>query len=250
MEPVLTTPRFALLVLEEHPWGRAMLRRLVARGHLPRQIIQEKSTTADEEREKFLTRMAGQPVAPAIAEQAAAHGIPVASVPNHNDPACLEIFKAPPVDVVVLGGTRIIRRNILGLGGAGQPVPFINAHPGLLPWLRGSASIGWAMYLDLPIGATVHFIDPNIDTGDIILRQQLAVTRQDTYETLNYHVAELAAELMADTLDLFAAGSVAREPQDLAVGQTYRVIPENLLAEGKARLAEGRYSHFAAHHTS
>jgi methionyl-tRNA formyltransferase len=238
-------PRFSFLVLEEHPWGRAMLRRLLNGGHIPQQIIQEKSAVADEERAKFLARMEGQPAAPTLAEQAARHRIPLQSVPNHNDPACLEFLQSVQPDLVVLGGTRIIRRNILALLREGQPVPFVNAHPGLLPWLRGSASVGWALYLDLPMGATVHFIDPNIDTGDIILRRELPVTRQDTYETINYRVAELAAKLMTETLDRFAAGSVPRQPQDTSVGKTYRVIPEDLLAEGKARLAQGRYAHYS-----
>lgn len=240
METALPT-RFAFLVLEEHPWGRAMLRMLLARGQVPGLIIQEHSAVSDEEREKFLTRMAGQPVAPAIAEQTAGRAIAMHFVPNHNDPRCRALLEAFQPNLVVLGGTRIIRRNILEVGAS-----FINAHPGLLPWLRGSSSVGWALYQNLPIGATVHFIDPGIDTGDIILRRELPVYRQDTYETLNYRVAELAAQLIAETLDLFAQGSVPRLPQELEIGQTYKVIPEDLLAEGKARLAEGRYAHFAS----
>jgi methionyl-tRNA formyltransferase len=239
--------RFALLVLQEHPWGRAMLRRLLERGHVPAMIIQEVSPVADEERKKFITRMAGQPVAPGISVQAVdkktGRSIPIEDVPSHNDPACRALLDVLAPDLVVLGGTRIIRRRILELERDGEPVPFINAHPGLLPWLRGSSSVGWALYLDMPVGASVHFIDPGIDTGDLILRRELTVTPTDTYESLNYRVAELAAELTADTLDLFVHGSVPREPQDPGVGQTYRVIPEALLAEGKARLAEGRYSH-------
>jgi hypothetical protein len=56
-------------------------------------------------------------------------------------------------------------------------------------------------------------------------------------------VLTLAGELMAETLALFRAGEVEAMPQDPAVGETLRVIPPDLLAEGKARLAEGRYSH-------
>jgi methionyl-tRNA formyltransferase len=239
----MAAPRFAILVLEEHPWGRAMLRCLLERGHVPALIVQEVSSVADEEREKFFIRMAGQPVAPSIASQAAARQIPIESVPNHNNSTCLALLAAIAPDLVVLGGTRIIRRPILELTRDGAPVPFINAHPGLLPWLRGSASVGWALYLDMPIGATVHFIDPGIDTGDLILRQQLPIYHTDTYQTINYHVAELAAKLTADALDLFAQGNVPRERQDPGVGQTYRVIPDDLLAEGLLRLSEGRYSH-------
>lgn len=58
------TLRFAFLVLEEHPYGREMLRILLERGLLPGLIIEEVSEVATKERQKFLTRIAGQPVPP------------------------------------------------------------------------------------------------------------------------------------------------------------------------------------------
>jgi hypothetical protein len=39
-------------------------------------------------------------------------------------------------------------------------------------------------------------------------------------------------------------GEAPRTPQDPAAGETLRVIPDDLLEEGKRRLADGRYSHF------
>ncbi|MGD8626873.1 MAG: formyltransferase family protein, partial [Anaerolineae bacterium] len=141
--------------------------------------------------------------------------------------------------LVVLGGTRILRPPILAI----PPRGTVNAHPGLLPRLRGSSSVGWALYKDLPVGATVHFVEKGIDMGPIIVRRTLAVGRGDTYESLVRRVLTLAGELMAETLALFRAGEVEAMPQDPAVGETLRVIPPDLLAEGKARLAEGRYSH-------
>lgn len=218
-----------------------MLRRLIARGHIPTLILQEASETATVEREKFMVRMAGQPTFPEINRLAAAYSIPVERVLNHNDLTCRAWIEAVKPGVVVLGGTRILRRTVLEGYLPGLAPSFINAHPGLLPWLRGSASVGWALYHNLPVGATVHFIDPGIDTGDIILRKGLPVMRGDTYETLNYRVAELAAVLMADALDLFAAGEVPRDPQDPLIGQTFRVIPDELLAEAVERLRTGLY---------
>jgi hypothetical protein len=52
--------RFAFLLLEEHPWGREMLRVLIERGYEPELIVEEVSDVAEVERGKFLTRMAGQ----------------------------------------------------------------------------------------------------------------------------------------------------------------------------------------------
>jgi len=235
------TLRFAFLVLEEHPYGREMLRALLDHGFIPEVIIQEVSDVGDVEREKFLARMAGQPLAPSINRQVTGRNIPVYAVANHNDAACQDRLRAFRPELLVLGGTRIIKPAVLEI----PSVATLNSHPGLLPWLRGSASVGWALYKDMPVGATVHFIDPGIDTGDIIYRQHLPVYRQDTYESLNGRVAVLAADLMRRALQAFADGDVPRIPQNRDEGETLKVIPEDLLNEGKHRLAEGRYSHYA-----
>jgi methionyl-tRNA formyltransferase len=232
---------FAFLVLEEHPYGREMLRILFENNLIPSMIIQEVSEVGDVEREKFLTRMAGQPVPPRLTQLIAGKKIPVYCVANHNDNVCRELLAAEKPDVLALGGTRIIKSSILETPRRAT----VNAHPGLLPILRGSASVGWALYKDLPQGATAHFIDPGIDTGDIIVKRQLPVHHHDTYESINYRIAILSGELMAESLTFLANGEAPREPQDRNVGETFKVIPDDLLAEGKRRLAEGRYSHYA-----
>jgi len=232
---------FAFLVLEEHPYGREMLRILLERDLVPSLIVQEVSQVGDVEREKFLARIAGQPVPPRLTQLITGRKIPVFCVANHNDNICKELLNAEQPDVLVLGGTRIIKPSILETPRRAT----VNAHPGLLPWLRGSASVGWALYKDMPQGATAHFIDPGIDTGDIIVRRELPVYHRDTYESLNARVAALAGELMAESLTFLANGEAPREPQDRNIGETFKVIPEDLLEEGKRRLAEGRYSHFA-----
>ncbi len=234
--------RFAYLVLEEHPYGREMLQALLENGFAPALILQEVSSVGDLEREKFLARMAGQSLPPRINQLVTGTGIPVYAVRNHNDPGCQSLLEAARPDLLVLGGTRIIKPNILAIPARAT----LNAHPGLLPWLRGSASVGWALYKDFPVGSTVHFIDPGIDTGDIIYREQLPVYRTDTYESLNYRVARLSAQLMVRALQAFALGDVPREPQDRGVGETFKVIPDDLLEEGKKRLADGTYSYFAS----
>jgi methionyl-tRNA formyltransferase len=232
---------FAFLVLQEHPYGQEMLRLLLERGLQPGLIIEEASPVADEERQKFLTRISGQPLPPTITSLIEGLDVSRREVANHNDGACREMLQEFAPDLVVLGGTRIIRSPILAV----PPLGTVNAHPGLLPWLRGSSSVGWALYKDLPIGSTVHFVDRNIDTGAIILREELPVRRGDTYERLVRQVLTLSGKLMADALALFAAGDAPGEPQERDAGETLRVIPPDLLEQGKARLAQGQYSHFA-----
>ena len=231
---------FTFLVLEEHPYGREMLRVLLENDLAPSLIIQEVSRVGDEERRKFLERIAGQPVPPRLTELISGRKLPVYCVRNHNDEVCRELLRDHQPDLLVLGGTRIIKSPILEIPGQGT----VNSHPGLLPWLRGSSSVGWALYKDLPQGATAHYVSPGIDVGDIIVSRELPVNHTDTYESLNYRIGILAGELMAEAVKAIEDGTVSTTPQDPDLGETFKVIPDELLEEGKQRLAQGRYSHY------
>ena len=64
-------PKFAFLLLKEHPYGREMLSQLLSENFIPSIIVSEDSKVGDEEREKFLKRIEGNPVAPTIESQIA-----------------------------------------------------------------------------------------------------------------------------------------------------------------------------------
>jgi methionyl-tRNA formyltransferase len=227
------------LVLEEHPYGREMLRSLLAAELLPLAVIEERSAVAVEEAAKFEERMAGFELAPTITELLVSHpSVRRITVPHHNQDECAEALAALEPDLLVLGGTRIIRARIFSLA-----KHTLNAHPGLLPELRGSASVAWAIATDQPVGCTCHFIDANIDTGPIVSRRELAVHRGDTYERLCWATAKLSAELMTDAVRAYANASIESRPQGPG-GTTHRNMPAEGVAEVKRKLAEGRYAHF------
>lgn len=232
--------RFAFLVLEEHPYGREMLRILLAHGHQPTLIIQEVSRLAFEERAKFQVRIAGQDEPPRISDLISTLQIPVHTVASHNDTQCLQSLAQFRPDLLVLGGTRIIGPHILAIPAQGT----LNAHPGLLPDVRGSSSVAWSLFLDLPVGSTVHLVDAGIDTGPIVLRRQLPVRRGDSYEQIVRRVLTLSGELMAEALTDQQEGRLSPAAQDPTAGSTFRVIPRELLMEAKRRLASESYSHF------
>ena len=129
-------PKFAFLLLKEHPYGREMLMQILSEGFIPELIIEEDSEVGDEEREKFLQRIQGHQIAPSIQEQANEAGVNVVSVPIHNSTEVMPHLEGMDLDLIVFGGTRIIRGEILDYPSDGV----INSHPGLLPDCRGSAS--------------------------------------------------------------------------------------------------------------
>ncbi len=230
---------YVFMVLKEHPYGREMLRQLLAAGFEPYAIVEEDSPIGDEEREKFLTRIKGFPVAPTFTELLEGTKIERYSVPHHNKRESRELLERLKPDLVVLGGTRIIKPALLTIPKDGM----LNSHPGLLPECRGSASVAWSIYYDIPVGCTVHFIDPSIDTGPIIKKQVIPVHRGDTYEKLCWETIALSGELMVYAVREWTKGTLNGIPQP-AGQEALKVAPPNVLEVVHRKLGEHTYTHF------
>ncbi|MDP7003012.1 MAG: formyltransferase family protein [Candidatus Thalassarchaeaceae archaeon] len=238
----MAKPRFAYLVLKEHPYGREMLRQIISEGFVPEIIVEEDSDVGDEEREKFMKRIEGHPIAPPIEEQAAERGIPIVSVPIHKSPEVMPHLEGKELDLIVFGGTRIIRGEILDYPKDGV----INSHPGLLPECRGSASPAWSVYHDIPIGSSTHFCDNGVDTGELLMRREVPVTRGMTYQELCYETLVLAGVLMKEALVGYEKGlwDEMRRPQGESQHPTFRNAPEDVLEVVHQKLRDQTYAHY------
>ncbi len=66
----------------------------------------------------------------------------------------------------------------------------INCHSGIIPMTRGLDSFKWAIIDHKPIGNTLHYIDKNVDEGDIIAVKQTPLYSDDTlsmFATRHYY---------------------------------------------------------------
>ncbi|MFW6109621.1 MAG: formyltransferase family protein [archaeon] len=236
----MSDKEFVFMVLEEHPYGREMLMQLLEEGHTPMAIIEEVSDIAEEEKSKFLERIKGHRVAPTFTELVEGKDIPRYKVPHHNKKKCRELLEELSPDLGVLGGTRIIRKRILEI----PPDGMMNSHPGLLPEVRGSASPAWSVYHDIPIGATCHFIDPNIDTGDIVLRREIPVHRGDSYEKLCWLTLVEAGRLMTEAVTQWKNDTLNRYPQGESKLPTFRVPSDEIMEVVRQKLRDKTYKHY------
>lgn len=71
----------------------------------------------------------------------------------------------------------------------------INLHPAYLPFNKGWHTPSWSILEDTPYGATLHFMDESLDTGDIIQQKRLYVSPGDTADSLYHRVKEVEFEL-------------------------------------------------------
>lgn len=118
-----------------------------------------------------------------------------------------------PDAIIVVGYGRIIPKWMLDLPRFGN----INLHASLLPKYRGAAPIQWAIASGEKLtGVTTMRIDEGLDTGDILLQQDLPINGDDTSETLAPRLAAIGAELMIETLQRLQAGNITPQPQDHA----------------------------------
>ena len=121
----------------------------------------------------------------------------------------LSILK--PESIVVVGYGRIIPQWMIDL----PPLGNINLHGSLLPKYRGAAPIQWAIACgEMVTGVTTMKIDSGLDTGDILLQQEIPIGQKDTAVTIAQQMASMGAELMSDTLQGLRAGTVHSTPQD------------------------------------
>jgi methionyl-tRNA formyltransferase len=113
--------------------------------------------------------------------------------------------------IIVVGYGRIIPKWMLDLPKYGN----INLHASLLPKYRGAAPIQWAIASGESVtGVTTMRIDEGLDTGDILLQQELAILDEDTAETLSPRLAAIGAELMVETLQGLSENAIKPRPQN------------------------------------
>jgi methionyl-tRNA formyltransferase len=133
---------------------------------------------------------------------------------------------APDVLVVMAYG-QMLRANILTL----PRLAIINLHASLLPRYRGAACIQAAIDAgDRLTGITAMHVIAKLDAGDVIHAKALEISPDETGGSLHDRLAELAPEVLEETLAMLAAGSAGRVPQDEALA-TY--VPKLERSDGK-----------------
>jgi methionyl-tRNA formyltransferase len=104
-----------------------------------------------------------------------------------------------------------------------------NLHASLLPAYRGAAPIHWAIINgETKTGVSTFFIDEKIDTGEIILQEELAILQTETVGTLHDKLMHLGAALVSKTVDYISTGEVKTiEQPNLEEKAAPKLNPEN-----------------------
>lgn len=179
---------------------------LAASGHVPALVVTQPARPVGRGRKEQ---------DPPVAQWAREHGLPVAQPEKVRDPAFLAALReiGPAVAVVVAFG-QIFPRDLLALPRHGC----INLHASLLPAWRGAAPIQASVAAgETRTGVTTMQMEAGLDSGPILLQEEIAIGPDETAGELSRRLAETGAALMVKTLERLAEGTLEAIPQDHAL---------------------------------
>ena len=151
---------------------------------------------------------------PPVKQVALEAGIPVHQPERIRTPEAENLLRGiAPEAIVIIAYGQIIPPRLLDIPRLG----WINLHASLLPKYRGAAPIQWAIANgETKTGVTTMKIDPGMDTGDIVLQEELRINATESTPELSERLSVAGAALMEKTLRGLADGTLRPHVQNHA----------------------------------
>lgn len=161
--------------------------------------------------------------APAVKEAALEAGLHVYQPEKIKSDEAFEFFlRIKPDAVVIIAYGQIVPRRLIDIPRLG----WINLHASLLPKYRGAAPIAWAIVNgESKTGLTTMQIDAGMDTGPLLLQQEMEISANETAPELSRRLAEVGAPLIVESLRKLDRGEIQPHAQDASLA-TYAPIIE------------------------
>lgn len=143
---------------------------------------------------------------------AASHGIPVFQPVKVREPEAMETLRGYGADIFVVAAFgQILSEEILHMPRYGC----VNIHASLLPKYRGAGPIQWAVINgEEKTGVTIMQMDKGIDTGDMLMKTEVAIDPRETGDSLHDKLAQAGARLIVEALPKIENGSITPVKQN------------------------------------
>lgn len=173
---------------------------------------------------------------PAVAEYAKDRNLNLIQQDDLSDSNFLSNIQAMAVAVFIVVAFRILPEVLFSIPQYGA----VNLHASLLPSYRGAAPIQWALINgETRTGLTTFIIQKKIDTGGILLQEEVAIDPEDTADDLSDRMSQVGADLLVRTLDLLESGDFTPLPQDKSKAtRAPKIIPSDGLIDWKKPASE------------
>jgi len=170
------------------------------------------------------------------ARRAEKYGIPHVRVKHNKEDEMIALFKSWRVDLIVLAGyMRILKRPL------DFHCPIINVHPSLLPKYKGLHAVEQALDSnDEVTGCTVHYVNEELDGGDIIAQKEVPILSDDTIDTLTRRIQLQEYALLPYVIDNYETPISESERQIVsAVGARHAYRGEEYSSRGHREQIDG-----------
>ncbi len=149
--------------------------------------------------------------APPVKQVAVSEGIPVLQPSGVRTEEFLShVSRMKPDAVAVVAYGKIIPPSLIGL----PPLGCVNVHASLLPKYRGAAPIQWAIINgEEKTGVTTMLMNEGLDTGDILLQEEMQIGEEDDAYTIALRLSGKGASLLYVTLQGLHKGTLHPRPQ-------------------------------------
>lgn len=148
-----------------------------------------------------------------VKAEAVKHDIPVFQPERvrKNEEFLEQLKKLAPDVIVVVAFGQLLPVSVLTLPKYGC----VNVHASLLPMYRGAAPLQWVIINGEKVsGVTTMQMDKGLDTGDMLLKEEVAIEPKETYETYHDKLSVVGAQLLIKTLDGLEAGTITPVKQE------------------------------------
>lgn len=162
----------------------------------------------------------------AVKKYAVANGLKVLQPTNLKNEDFIDELKALNANLQVVVAFRMLPKVVWDMPEYGT----FNLHASLLPHYRGAAPIHWAIINgETKTGVTTFFIDEKIDTGAMILQEEVDISSEDTVGILHDRLMAVGSLLVLKTVELIAKGNVTTtiQPQIGDLKTAYKLNKEN-----------------------
>ena len=133
-------------------------------------------------------------------KRAAKFGIPHVRVPHKDEDQMIKLFETWRVDLIVLAGYMRVLKNPSKF-----PCPIINIHPSLLPKYKGLHAIEQALDSgDNVTGVSVHYVNEELDGGEIICQQEVPILPDDDLDSLTKAIQRIEYAILPAAIDFLA----------------------------------------------
>jgi methionyl-tRNA formyltransferase len=138
--------------------------------------------------------------------------LPVLQPIKLRDPEFLDSLRHLKPDLIIVVAFRMLPEVVWSMPNMGT----INLHASLLPQYRGAAPINWAIINgETSTGVSTFFINEKIDTGHLLLQQEVAIDENMNAGRLHDILMETGAQLITKTLEKLFKQNISSRPQSM-----------------------------------